>query len=139
MTKPRAEKAQEVDPVQSMLAERLSRTVIDCDPAILSLMVVDSFGRVLHVARSSRLPANENASQEQVKVFGTIAKMIIGAANQANPIAGATEAVIGLFKNQKILLVNLQEYNVVMGLRLARSASSEYVCEKIRDLLASSG
>jgi len=139
MSKPRAEGAQEVDPVQTMLAQRLSNTVIDCAPAIRSLMVVDSFGRVLHVARSSRLPAGENASPEQVKVFGTIAKMIVGAANQANPIAGATEAVIGVFKNQKILLVNLQEYGVVMALRISRSASSEYVGEKIRGLLASTG
>jgi len=137
MSNPKTERVSEIDPVQGMIADRLARVVIDCDPAILSLLVVDSFGRVLKVARSSRLPAGEEASAEQVKAFGTVAKMIVGAANQASPLAGATEVVIGIFKHEKILLMNIQEYNVVMGLRLSRSASAEYVGERIRGLLAS--
>jgi len=138
MNKPNTEKVSEVDPIQGLIADRLARTIIDCDPAILSLLIVDNLGRVLKVARSSRLPPGEEATADQVKVFGTVAKMIVGAANQANPIAGSTEAVIGVFKNQKILLVNLQEYGVVIALRVQRSANAEYVEDRIRDILASS-
>jgi hypothetical protein len=102
-------------------------------------MIVDEIGRVLHVSRSARLSGSEHADSELVKVLGTLAKMTIGAASRAAQVMGGTEAVIGVFKNQKVLLVNLQEYNLLLALRLSRSANAEYVSEKIRDLLATRG
>jgi hypothetical protein len=129
----------EVDPAKVVLAQKMSKHLIDCDPAILSFIVVDELGRVLHVARSTRLPIGEEVGAEQVKAFGTIAKIIIGSANQAAPMMGATELVIGVFKNQKVLLINLPEYGMLLGIRLARSASGEYVAERIRGLLATTG
>jgi len=136
----KAQKAEgEFDPAKVALAQRLSRDIIDLDTSILSLIVVDGMGRVLHVARSTRLPIGEEVSAEQVRVFGTIAKMILGAANQASPMMGATEAVIGVFKSQKVILVNLKEYDLLLGLRLARSSNSEYVYRVIDDTLASTG
>jgi len=129
----------EVDPAQAALAERVANEVVDCDPSILSLIVVDSMGRVLHVSRSARLPASEQVNPELVRVFGTIAKLIIGAANNAAQVMGKTEAVVGIFKNQKVLLVNLPEYNLLLALRLSRSANAEYVSDKIGDLLATRG
>jgi len=128
-----------VDPAQVALAERLAKDVVDCDPSILSLIVVDTLGRVLHVARSSRLSDSERVDPELVRTFGIIAKTIVGAANNASQVMGATEAVIGVFKKQKVLLVNLQEYNLLLALRLSRSANAEYVCDKIGDLLATHG
>ena len=126
----------EVDPVQVALAERLSKDLVDCDPAILSLIVVDSLGRVLHVGRSARLPESDQVSPELVRVFGTVSKLIVGAANNAAQVMGGTEAIVGIFKKQKALLINLPEYNLLLALRLARSANAEYVCDKIGDLLA---
>jgi len=126
----------EVDPAQAVLAERLAKDLVDCDSSILSLIVVDSMGRVLHVGRSARLQESEQVSPELVRVFGTVSKLIVGAANNATPVMGGTEAIVGIFKKQKALLINLPEYNLLLALRLVRSASAEYVCDKIRDLLA---
>jgi hypothetical protein len=128
-----------VDPAQVALAQRLSKDVVDCDTSILSLIVVDPLGRVLHVSRSARLPESERVEPELVRMFGTIAKTIIGAANNAAPVMGATEAIVGVFKKQKVLLVNLQEYNLLLALRLSRSANAEYVCDQLGELLSARG
>jgi hypothetical protein len=128
-----------VDPAQAALAGRLAKDVVDCDTSILSLIVVDALGRVLHVSRSARLPESEHVDPGLVQMFGTIAKTIMGAANNATPVMGRTEAIVGVFKKQKVLLINLQEYNLLLALRLSRSANAEYVCDKIGDLLAARG
>jgi hypothetical protein len=125
-----------VDPAQVALAERLAKDLVDCDPSILSLLVVDALGRVLHVSRSARLPDSEHVNPGLVRVFGTIAKTILGAADNAAQVMGGTEAVVGIFKRQKVLLVNLPEYDMLLAIRLTRSANAEYVCDKIGDLLA---
>jgi hypothetical protein len=130
---------EEVDPAQAALAQRVGKDLVDCDPSILSLIVVDELGRVLHVSRSARLAPSEHVEPELVRVFGTIAKTIVGAANNAAQVMGGTEAVVGIFKKQKVLLINLQEYNLLLALRLSRSANAEYVCDKIGDLLAARG
>jgi hypothetical protein len=129
----------EVDPIHAALAERLARDLVDCDTSILSLIVVDALGRVLHVSRSTRLAGSEHVAPELVRDFGIIAKMIIGAADNAARVMGGTEAIVGIFKRQKVLLINLQEYNLLLALRLSRSANAEYVCDKIGDLLATRG
>jgi hypothetical protein len=125
-----------VDPAQAALAGRLAKDLVDCDPSILSLIVVDSLGRVLHVGRSSRLQESEQVSPELVRVFGTVSKLIVGAANNAAQVMGGTEAIVGIFKKQKALLINLPEYNLLLALRLSRSSNAEYVCDVIGDLLA---
>jgi hypothetical protein len=125
-----------VDRAQVALAERLAKDLVDCDPSILSLLVVDALGRVLHVSRSARLPDSEHVNPGLVRVFGTIAKTILGAADNAAQVMGGTEAVVGIFKKQKVLLINLPEYDMLLAIRLSRSANAEYVCDKIGDLLA---
>ena len=129
----------EVDPAKIALAQRIANDLIDCDSAILSMIVVDRLGRVLHTSRSSRLPASESVSPELVQIYGTIAMMMVGAAEKAVQIMGGTEAIVGIFKNQKVLLVNLMEYDVLLALRLTRSVNAEYVCEKIGDILGTRG
>jgi len=128
-----------VDPAQIALAQRIAKDLVDCDTSILSLIAVDPLGRVLHVSRSARLPDSEQVNPELVQRLGTVARLIVGAANNAAQVMGKTEAVVGIFKNQKVLLINLQEYNLLLALRLARSANAEYVCDKIGDLLAARG
>jgi hypothetical protein len=128
-----------IDPAQVTLAQRIAKDLVDCDPSILSLIVVDEVGRVLQVSRSARLAESERVDPELVRVFGTVAKMIVGAADKAAMMMGKTEAIVGVFKNQKVLLIDLQEYRLLLALRLTRSANAEYVCERIGDLLATKG
>lgn len=130
---------EKVDSAEVAVARRIAKDLVDCDPSILSLIVVDSLGRVLHVSRSARLPDSEQVNPELVRVFGTLAKVIVGAANSAAQVMGGTEAIVGIFKKQKVLLINLQEYNLLLALRLSRSANAEYVCDKVGELLAARG
>ncbi|MDA4117785.1 MAG: hypothetical protein OK455_05520 [Thaumarchaeota archaeon] len=134
----KAGEGMEADSAQMVLAERIAKDVVECDPSILSLIVLDSLGRVLAVGRSSRLAESEQVSRELIPMFGTIVKVILGAANNAAQAMGGTEHIIGVFKRQKVLLINLPEYNLSLGLRLARSANAEYVYNKIKEILGSS-
>lgn len=134
-----SEKTNEIQPEEVFIARRLADEVIDCDPAIMSLIVVDQLGRVLYVGKSARLKEEDYLEPKLVQVLGTLAILIVGAADKAASAMGRTEAVVGVFKNQKILIVNLQEYKMTLALRLSRSANAEYVCDKIGDLLATQG
>jgi hypothetical protein len=124
------------DTGQKTLATRLAKEVIDCDPSILSLIVLDKFGRVVAVERSTRLAQADYLSDELVPKFGVLAKLIIGAAGNAVPLMGRMEFIIGAFKNEKVLLVNLHEYEMAVAMRIARSSNAEYVCTKIAERLA---
>ena len=119
------------DLARRALATRLMNEVLDCDPAILGLLVLGNVGRLISVGRSSQLKESEYVSQMMVKNFGSIAALILSAARNATEFMGGLELVIGVFKNQKVLLMNLQEYNLALALRLSRSANANYVYRKI--------
>jgi len=118
------------------LATRLANDIIDCDPSIPSLLILDNFGKILSVKRSSRLDKAAHASPELVEKFGTIVMLILGATRNAVELMGGLEFIIGAFKNQKVLLINLQEYDLSLALRLSRSANAGYVYNKIAEMLA---
>lgn len=124
------------DTAQIMRATRLARDLVDCDPAILSLLVIDKSGRVIAVERSKRLSEADFLSDDLVPKFGVLAKLIIGAASNATPLLGRMEFLIGAFKNEKVILMNLSEYDLTLGMRVARSATAEYVYRKIAERLA---
>jgi hypothetical protein len=127
---------EEIDVAQKTLGARLAKQVIDCDPSILSLIVLDKLGRVVCVERSTRLAKSDYLSDEMVPKFGVLAKLIIGAAGNATALMGRMEFIIGAFKNEKVLLVNLQEYEMALAMRIARSSNAEYVVNKISERLA---
>ena len=116
-------------------ARHLAKQVLDCDPAILSLIVLDRQGQVLAVERSERLSQEEKVDDDVIPKLGVVAKLIIGAANNAVEYMGRMQYLIGGFKHQTVLLINLQEFNMVLGIRLARSSSAEYIYNKIAAML----
>jgi len=73
-----------------------------------------------------------------VENLGSIAALILGAARNTTEFKGGLELVMGVFKNQKVLLMNLQEYNLALALRLSRSANASYVYRKIVNTLGTS-
>ena len=119
------------------MADRVLKQVVDCDPSVLSLIVLDGDGRVLSTGRSSRLQKEEYADQATAEKLGAIASVIMGSASNAKELLGGIEFLIGAFKKQKVLLVNLQQYSLLLALRMTRSANAEYVYRKISDILAS--
>jgi hypothetical protein len=123
-----------------VLAERLARDVIECDPSILSLLVVDTKkGRLLTAASSKDLPDTEQITPGVLERLGTVAYLIWGAAGNATELTGGREFIIGAFKSELILMVNLIGYDMFLVLRLIRSSNAEHVHTKIASLLDVSG
>jgi hypothetical protein len=137
---PRQRSESDTSPDRKVLAQRLAREVIGCDPSILSLLVVDTKqGRLLATANSNNLPKGEQVAPGVLEKLGTVAYLIWGAAGNATELTGGREFIIGAFKNQLILLVNLVGYEMFLVLRLIRSSNAAYVHTKIAALLDVSG
>lgn len=119
------------------MAGRIAQDVVNCDSAILSLLVLDlkDGSQVLAVARSARLPREEHASPLLVRKFGIAAAVVWGAAENAALLLGRREFIIGAFKEQMVLLVSLREYDMLLAIRLSRSSNAEHIYGKIASLL----
>jgi len=119
------------------VANKIARDVVGADPSILSMIVLDHRGssRVIAVARSANLPPESHASPALVERFGIAAMVVWGAAEGASQLMGRREFIIGAFKDQLVLLVDLREYEMLLAIRLNRSANAEHVYAKVANLL----
>ena len=127
-----------VHPAQKALAKRLVDDIIDCDSSILGLIILNYYGEVLSVGTSSRLPKSEYVSSEKIEQFGKIVMVMLSAAENAEEVMGGLEFMVGAFKNQKVLIFSLKEYNLSVALRLPRSANGRYVYDKISNMFGTS-
>jgi hypothetical protein len=129
----RAEGGQdESDPGRKATAAKIAKEAVSLDPSILSLLVLDSRGQVLAVERSNQLPESHQIGKDVTLKLGILAKVIWGAANSATaPLLGPMDFMIGGFKNERILFINLQGQDMLLALRMTRSSNSEDVCNKI--------
>ena len=130
-------KSETPDSKRTTVANKIARDVVGADPAILSMIVLDHRGssRVIAVARSANLPPESRASPALVERFGIAAMVVWGAAEGASQLMGRREFIIGAFKEQLVLLVDLREYEMLLAMRLNRSANAEHVYAKIASLL----
>jgi len=131
-------KSQEVPASRrASIAEKLAGDVVRADPTILSMLVLDhrESSRVLAVARSPSLPPESHASPELVQRFGIAAMVVWGAAEGAAKLMGKREFIVGAFRDQLVLLVDLPEYEMLLAIRLARSSNAEHVFSRIAALL----
>lgn len=130
-------KSETPDSKRTTVADKIARDVVGADPAILSMIVLDHRGssRVIAVARSANLPPESRASPALVERFGIAAMVVWGAAEGASQLMGRREFIIGAFKEQLVLLVDLREYEMLLAIRLNRSANAEHVYAKIASLL----
>lgn len=126
----------EPDLQRKALAERIAGAIIDCDPSILSLLVVSQDGGVLAVGRSKRLDKGDYLEDGLVPKLGVLAKVIIGAADNEAGLFGDMEFLIGAFKKQKIVFIDLPEKRLTLALRMSRSVIAEYVCNKILKIVS---
>jgi hypothetical protein len=118
------------------LEDALVRSIVDCDPSILAVLVLRKEGGVSSVARSPQLPEEAQADLHTIQALGTVGTVILGAAENAEKLFGEMEFVLGAFKNGKILLVKVPGYDVALAVRLTRLARTEYVYAKISKILA---
>jgi hypothetical protein len=122
---------------KTRVAERVAERVLEADPAVLSLMVLDvnDGGRVLAVARSPSLPSHERADPGTVQRFAIAAVVVWGAARQAAQLMGKREFIVGAFREQMVLLADLGEYEMLLAIRLGRSSNAEHVYTKVASSL----
>ena len=130
-------KGQVSDPERVMMAEKVARDVVNADPTILGLLVLDrKHGYdALTVARSPSLPPEDYASPALVEKFAIAATVVWGASEQAAQLMGRQEFIVGAFKGQMVLLIDLKEYDMLLAMRLTRSSNAEHLYLKIADLL----
>ncbi len=121
---------------QEILAGKIAEVIIDCDTSVLSLLVVSREGKVLAIGRSKRLARADYLDDNLMPKLGVLAKVIMGAADNEADLMGDMEFLIGAFKNQKIVLIDLPEKGLALALRVSRSAIAEYVCNKIAKIVA---
>jgi hypothetical protein len=121
---------------EKKVALRIAREVLDCDSSILSLLVTNVKGEVLAVGRSGRLRSSDYLDDDILPKLGVVSKLIMGAADQESHLLGRMEFLIGAFKNQKIVLIDVPERGLSLALRMSRSSIAEYVCNKIAVILS---
>jgi hypothetical protein len=126
-----------LDPRRVRVAEKIGQDVVGCDPTIYGLLVLDrrEGNSVLAVARSPSLPPEARASPELVERFAIAAVVVWGAAENATQLMGRREFIVGAFRQQLVLLVELQEYEMLLAMRLDRSSNAEHVYAKLARLL----
>jgi len=101
------------------------------DPSILSLLVLDSRGQVLAVERSNRLPESDRMGDDITPKLGIVAEVIWGAATNATALLGRMEFMIGGFKNERIVFIDLQSQDMFLAVRLTLVSNAVDVCDKI--------
>ena len=70
--------------------------------------------------------------------LGIVAKILWGAANNATAaFLGRMEFMIGGFKDERIVFIDLQGIDMLLALRMTRSSNAEDVCNKILAALGS--
>lgn len=121
---------------RARVAENIAKSVLSADSSVLSLMVLDNGdGGILAVARSPSLPSERHADPAMVQKFAIAAIVVWGAAEHAAKLMGRREFIVGAFREQLVLLVELGEYNMLLAIRLSRSSNAEHVFAKIAGLL----
>ena len=113
-------------------ASTIAKEVVSLDPSILSLLILDSRGQVLTVERSNRLPESDQVGEDITPKLGIVAKVLWGAANNSTAaFLGRMEFMIGGFKDERIMFIDLQGQDMLLALRLTRSSNAEDVYNKI--------
>lgn len=122
---------------KAQVAQKIANEVVSADASILSLLVLDIKDgvKVLALARSPNLPQSEHATPEMVEKFAVAAVVVWGASRQAAELMGRREFIVGAFREQLVLLVDLMEYEMLLAVRLSRSSNAEHVHTKIASLL----
>lgn len=121
----------------TIIAERIANDIVKCDPSILGLIVIDSgdSSRILAVARSPGLPAEQQSSPELIRRFAIASTVVWGAAESGSQMMGQREFIVGAFRDQLVLLIGLGQYNMLVAIRLSRSSNAEHVYAKIAQFL----
>jgi hypothetical protein len=120
-----------LNPERKAAASIIAKEVVSLDPSILSLLLLDSRGQVLAVERSNRLPQSGYLGEDITSKLGIVAKVIWGTATNATAFLGQMDFMIGGFKNERIVFIDLQGQDMLLAFRMTNSSNAVDVCNKI--------
>jgi len=125
------------EPEKEILARRVASEVLRCDTTIKGIVVVDQNAKLLATATSEEKQSMAKINYDSLENFAALVKLFIEAAKTASIEFGGMQFIIGAFKGGNVLLMDLPEYRLALGVYLVRSANAETIYYKIKDTLAS--
>ncbi|MEM0117200.1 MAG: hypothetical protein QXX17_03285 [Conexivisphaerales archaeon] len=122
---------------REILARRIASDVLNCDATIRGVIVVDENARLLSVESSEQSQGISKMTPSSLENFAALVKLFLEAARTASFELGGMQFIIGAFKGANVLLMDLPEYKLSLGIYLVRSANAETIYYKVKDTLAS--
>jgi hypothetical protein len=118
-------------------AETLSDDILSNNDDILAISIMDMRGNILAAKSKESFKQAFRATGEGDKYGGTLAVAALAVANETRNIFGASKAIITIHENCKLMLIPVPSYQLLVGLVLQRSVSTEdKIANKIERLVA---
>ena len=118
-------------------AETLSDDILSNNDDILAISIMDMRGNILAAKSKESFKQAFRATGEGDKYGGTLAVAALAVANETRNIFGASKAIITIHENCKLMLIPVPSYQLLVGLVLQRSVSTEdKIANKIERLMA---
>jgi hypothetical protein len=118
-------------------AETLSDDILSNNDDILAISIMDMRGNILAAKSKESFKQAFVISQDRSKYGGTLAVAALAVANETRNIFGASKAIITIHENCKLMLIPVPSYQLLVGLVLQRSVSTEdKITNKIERLVA---
>jgi hypothetical protein len=109
----------------------LAKGIVNCDPAIIRLILLDENGEVLDAVRRSGSVEPESSDPIELDNIGALTSIAIGAARKAPIEVGELTYALFAFGDAKVLLMSLPSVKRLLALRVQRSSNSEYLYNRI--------
>ena len=118
-------------------AETLSDDILSNNDDILAISIMDMRGNILAAKSKESFKQAFVISRDRAKYGGTLAIAALAVANETRNIFGASKAIITIHENCKLMLIPVPSYQLLVGLVLPRSVSTEdKIANKIERLVA---
>jgi hypothetical protein len=118
-------------------AETLSDDILSNNGDILAISIMDMRGNILAAKSKESFKQAFVISRDRAKYGGTLAVAALAVANETRNIFGASKAIITIHENCKLMLIPVPSYQLLVGLVLPRSVSTEdKIANKIERLVA---
>ena len=106
-------------------AETLSDDILSNNDDLLSVSIMDMRGNILAAKSNESFKQAFVISGDRAKYGGTLAVAALAVANETRNIFGASKAIITIHENCKLMLIPVPSYQLLVGLVLQPSVSTE--------------
>jgi hypothetical protein len=119
------------------VAERISHDILSTNDEILSISIMDMRGNILATKSKDYFRQVFGVTREGDEYGGTLAVAALAVANEVKDIVGDAQAIITIYKDCKMMLLPIPQYEILVGFVLQRSINAEgyNIAHKIERLL----